>query len=461
MRKREFTLYIQDAKHSLQLALPYIASKIINRSSGFMATLFTARLGQDSLAAIAISLRLYIIVAIFLTGFTDAISVLVSHHYGARQLKGISISSAQGLLLALFLSVPIIILFYYSAPLLKWGHLSSAVINLSIPYLHVLGWCLVPAQILNTYEALLIGLGKTRLVLLISILQVPFEILFIYVFVFGKLGLPACGLQGTAYGYLTIYILSAILISIVFHSSQLGHRYSVFKHLFPFNKKYLLEIIRLGAPMGVMKTLELSAITVLVFMLGYFGSDVLAAHQIAWQYFIVMLGVVFGFSQTTSVRIGHYVGMNKKTAIKRTFQTNMILSVMAACFFALCYLAFSKWMIAIDLNLHDPRNANLIHYAKIFLMISGIGLIFNSVGFIAMGGLRGLKDTRIPLILSVISFWGAGLFLAYYFAFKLHLGGVGVWLGFTAGIIIYAIIMLYRFNHLFKRINLSTLLMHE
>jgi len=430
----------------------------VQAASGFIGTLMVAHLGKNELAASALVYSIYLTLIVFYFGVLNSVSIFVAQNHGAKNLKGISLSCSQGMIMSVVVSIPLIIMLLLSPYVLFLSHQNAIVLMLSTQYLHSLVFCIIPLSLLIVMEQFLIGLSKTKLVLLISVLQIPCEVLVNYTFIFGKFGFPKLGIAGLGYGYATVFSLAAIVIAIALSKSHVGKKYQPFAYLKQFNKEYFFEMLRVGVPIGGMYVIEVAFFMVVAFLMGRFSSDALAAHQIALQFIELTMMIIYGLSMSTSVRVGHAIGQKNKEKILFATYANMFLGYIPMIFIVIYYFIFPKSLIALDLNIHDVRYATMIHYAVIFLAIGGIGELLDTFRFIILGALRGIKDTNIPMYITAAAFWICGLPACYLFAFVFKLNGAGLWYGIITGMIVASVLLYIRLNRFLQKIDLTDVL---
>jgi MATE family multidrug resistance protein len=449
---------VTEFKKSMRLSLPLVAAQLIYALNGFIATIMIAHMGRDALAASALVWSTFVTLILFFIGILNAVGILVAQNYGAENHEGIEHATAQGFILAFLFAVPMMLTMWIAPVILYWTGQSPAVINLAVPYFHSLGWCMLPLNVLIVMEQFLIGIARTRLVLIMSLIEVPLEICFFYILLFGKLGMPKLGLTGIGYGITMAIGILVIATGLFLHFSFNTKKYALFNSCWKINKKYLLELIRVGAPLGGMYCVEVALFATIAFMMGRLGEDVLAAHNIAYQCFVFTLTLIFGISQGATIRVGHEVGRNNKEALKLAAYVNMGIGFSLMLITAVFYIGFPQYIIAIDINIHAKQYHMLVHYAVSFLLVAGILQLSDCFRLISVGVLRGLKDTKVPMYISMIAFWLIAFPSAYLLAFVCHLGGVGIWWGLVIGLATAAGILLIRFNRLVNKVDLTTLL---
>lgn len=444
MFKKYINFFRNEAGKTLKLGLPLIASNLVYASSGFMSTRFVAELGHDALAASVLVSSLLLMLTIFFFSILSAIAVLVAHEYGAKNQDGISRIMGQAYLLGGII-IGLMYLSLSAFPLLiQYSGQSEAIQNLAIQYVHGLYWMIPALVILLIAEHFLSGLGHGNLVLRISLAVVPIEIPLIYALVLGKWGFPACGVKGIGYGLCLTYTLAASLVTLYLCKSTRFKDYHLFRYTKKWDRRVLMEFVKLGLPFGLISIIEFSTFAVAAFLMGRFGAESLAAHQIVLQYLGVAIQFVIAMSQATSIRVGHALGEQDPLAKKRAAWSGMLVNLLFIIPISLAYILIPNWLIGIDLDLSDPNNTLIIKQSGVLLGISGILLFFDNFRIIGTGALRGLKDSQAPMYLSALGLWIVGLGSAYWLAIYLTLSGPGVWWGLTLGIAAGAGLILWR-----------------
>jgi multidrug resistance protein, MATE family len=390
-------------------------------------------------------------------GILSAVSILVSHSHSIDDKHGMCITINQGIISAFILAIPMMLIIWISPEILYLTNQDPDIIQLSIPYLHSLIWCMLPVNLLMVLEQFLIGASNTRLVLFLSLFRVPLEILLFYAFLFGKWGMPKLGMVGIGYGMTLSIVFSIAIIFCYLLFSKKMLRYQVFSGFFQFNKKYFFELIRIGWPIGSMYFIEMSLFATMALMIGQFGKVILAAHQIAYQCLVFTLDIIFGVSQGTTVRIGHKIGHNKKDDIKLSLYVDIGIGFFFMLAVTTVYIFFPSSIIALGIDIHLPQNKELVTYAIWFLLLAGLLQLTECFRLIIAGALRALKDARITMYITLITFWSA-FPIGYLLAFLFDLGAIGIWLGLVISFSIGAIILWLRFKYIIKCTNLKSLI---
>lgn len=448
---------ILEFKRSIRLVLPMIATEIVYSSTGFISTIMVAHLGKGQMAANILVWSIYWAVIVFFLGILSSVSVMAAHSFGANDNAGVGICFKQGLIMAIIFSLPMMLIMQYAPIILVWTGQDPAVILYAKPFFSALIWTMLPLNILIVVEDFLVGITKTRLVMVLTVLSVPIGILFSYAFLFGKFGLPEIGLAGIGYGWTVSYSLVAICGIYCLISSKQFKIYALFKNWWIIDSKFLFEMIRIGLPMGFMWCSELVFFAIVAIMMGTLGTTVLAAYQISNQYITIALVILFALTNCVAVRVGNEVGKNNRDKLHLIVVVNMAIGLFIISMFSLFYLIFPTVAISIDIDINSPNFKDVAVEAVKFFPIISVLLISDCIRIISSGALRGLKDSNLLMLISMCGFWGIAFPSAYFLAFKLGLGGVGIWWGIVIGLSVTGIMFLLRFKKLASKVDLVSL----
>lgn len=429
----------------LRLAIPLALTGLLQSAVWFFETLFLAKLGPDILAAGSLVSWLFGTVVVILFGTLSAINILIAHKHGAADEQGILLVIRDGFWLAILFAIPTFLLFWNMSPIFLLFGQSQSIVLLAKTYLHAMAWGVLPNVIMIALLEVLMGLGRTRPILIINIVSVTLTVFFSFTLIFGQFGLPSLGIAGAGWGQTVSNWITVLLIGGYTLINNDYKRYFCFL-LKPTKPSYLLELLHVGAPMGIMYCVEVAFFFALTLIMGSFGSLMLAANQIALQYLSVLIAMIFSIAQAITVRMGHLLGSGDKIAAEQTAYIGILCSIALMVIVAFCYWFFPSYLISIDFDIHKPANLNIVNLATKLLMISAVFQIFESIRITLFGTLRALKDTRFTLFISIISFWGIALPTGYFFATQTHLGAPGLWWGMVLGAATSVLLLLWRFK---------------
>lgn len=421
-----------EAKALSGLAVPLIITGMVNAPLGFFSTLLLAHLGHPSLAAGAIVIWLYSTLMTLAWGILSAISILVARHCGANDTHGIGAVLRDGLLFVLLVSFPLMLLIWHTPFFLLYFGQEPIIVVLASTYLHALTWSIPPNLFILVLEQFLIGLGQTRVNLGFTIFFVPLNIVTSYLLMFGKIGLPAFGISGLGWGVTISTWILAVCLSFYIYKKKY-YREILMSARYMKHHSRLGELLYLGLPMGAMFSMELAFFLTLALFMGYISSHALAANQITMQYMGILATIIFCTAQAITVRISYSVGANEIHNIPYITISGIMIACLFAFIIATTYWFMPELYIAIDLNVHDPRNYEVLLYTKQFFAVAAIFQILEAARIGLFGALRGLGDMRFVLLTSIIMFWGIAFPVGYYLAIVWKWQGVGFWWGITFG----------------------------
>jgi MATE family multidrug resistance protein len=441
----------------LQLLMPLIAVSIVNSGISFFETLFLAHVSTDVLAAGALVGWLFSTLVVILFGTLSAINVLISHQHGAKEDQHIVSVVRDGFALAGLLFIPTFLLLWNMPPIFLILGQTPFVVAQAKSYLHPLAWALLPTLITTVFIQFLLGLGRTRVVMVFTLLSTPLTILLSYLLIFGHWGLPALHIAGAGWGIMLSNTISTIVL--MFYILRNNDYKSYWKYSFHFKTpSYILELVRVGLPMGLMYCVEVGFFLTLMLLMGTLGIQALAANQIVFQYFGPLMGIAFSIAQAVTIRMGYELGAKNFNAAKSASYAGTSLTVLFMLLAALGYWFFPKTLIGIDLNIHDANHAEIIRDAIAFFSIAALFQIFEATRITLFGALRALKDTRYTLITSIICFWGIALPVGYFFSHVYHLGGTGLWWGMVLGGMVSVLLLFYRLENKMREIHAQSII---
>jgi multidrug resistance protein, MATE family len=438
-------LFLLESKSLLLLSIPLIISGVVETSIGFFSNIFLAHLGTTELAAGALVNWVFSTIMVIIWGTFSAITVLVARYFGENNHEEICCVFYAGLFLAVLLMLPSMLLLWNLAPIFLFFGQDVNTVLLAQAYLHGLSWAIIPDFIITILLQFLAGLGRTRITLAFSLIFVPINIFFNYSLMFGKLGLPALGIAGIGWGSAISFWIVTLGFSIYFFSHKIYQLYLRLPHLQKI-RKALKEIFQVGLPIGLMYCIEVGFFLGTTIVMGLISINTLSANQLTLQFYWLFSIVTFSLAQGITIQVGHKIGSgNQQSTNYATY-----LGVFYSCAFMLLpgilYWFFANDLIMLDFDLKSPKNAEIIHLAKEFLMLAGFVQLVEAIRFAFFGALRGLKDTRFTLYISIFIYWIITLPLGYLLAIVFGMQGYGIWVATLLGQIIGTPLMIIRYR---------------
>jgi MATE family multidrug resistance protein len=285
----------------------------------------------------------------------------------------------------------------------------------------------------------------------IAIAWTLFDIAGNYILGLGMFGFPQMGLVGLALTSALSFWgrFLSLAVYILWHKQL--NTYCIFQALHRIQPRIIWELLWLGTPIGMATAVEYGLFNIVTFLMGRLGTDVLAAHQIVLQTTVVMYMVPLGMSYATMVRVGQWLGQKNLQAAKRAGYVSMSFGAGLMTLMAIALLIYPQQVVGLFIDLHNPANANVLSIAAPMLFVAALGEILDGIQRTANGALQGFQDTRVPMLLGFLAYWGAGLTSGYLLGLQFGLGGVGLWIGQSIGLAIASVAFIWRFRQLTSR----------
>lgn len=444
-----------EIKEFLKLAIPLVSAQLAQSVTGFADTVVMGRLGQETLAAGGLASITFMTLLNTATSMVVGVSPLVAAAYGAKDKSQVTQITRQGLWISIVLAISLMpIVGHLDALMLQLGQAPTSA-SLANDYLDVALWGIFPALGFTVLRSLVAGVSQARPVMTIAIVWTLFDIAGNYILGLGMFGFPQMGLVGLALTSALSFWgrFLSLAVYILWHKQL--RTYRIFQALHQIRPRIIWELLWLGAPIGMATAIEYGLFNIVSFLMGALGTDLLAAHQIVLQTTVVFYMIPLGMSYATTVRVGQWLGQQNLKAAKLAGYISMVLGAGAMTLMAIAVLIFPQQIVGLFIDLRDPANANVLSIAIPMLFIAALGEIFDGVQRTANGALQGLQDTRIPMLLCFLAYWGAGLTSGCLLGFQFGFGGVGLWIGQSIGLAIASIAFVWRFNKLISRKQLQ------
>ncbi len=443
---RHSRMIATEARHLVRLGLPLIGAQLAGMGAIFVDTVFSGRLGASTLAAVAIGAGIWSAVNVVLVGVLVAVQASVAHLDGAQEHAAIGPVTRQGLWIGVALATGGILVTTHTEPLLRLMRIPSALIPTVDGYLSALAWGIPAWCAFLLLRFMSEGIGKTRPTLYFSLVGLIVNIPADAILMYGLFGFPALGARGCGYATALVFWaeLGAMAVYVAFHPHY--RHIGLYRPIERPDPRQIAELLNIGVPIAVALFMEVSMFTVAALLLGSLGATVIAAHQVALNFAALSFMIPLGLSMAITVRVGNAVGRKDPMAVRRASLVGIGLALVCQVVSATAMFAFPR---AIGrLYTHDPA---VISLAVKLLFLAGIFQLSDGIQVSSAGALRGLKDTRIPMLLTAVAYWLIGLPLGYYLAFDRSLGARGMWMGLIAGLTTAAALLLTRLLRVLAR----------
>jgi MATE family multidrug resistance protein len=420
-------------KSILRLALPLLAIFLAQKGMQIVDTVMMGWIGPYALAAGALGGTIFMTVLVFCMGTLSALGVSIARAKGAQNTAEIQSFLQNGIYLALLLSLPCMLLIWIAPSILLFAHVDPQVVFNTKLFLHALLWGLPGFLLFLIFREFTAVFSVARIVMIVTLCSIPLTFLLNYVLVFGKMGFPPLGVEG-------IGLAGAVVMWIMFFSIYFFCRkkrplsvYLQFKAK-GYDGQKIRELLRIGSPSGAILVLDVGTFLIAACMISLMSVNTLAAHQIAIQCVSVLFSIPFSLSMATALRVSHALGEENLTEVYQAIRWGIGMGASICGLIGLGLFFFPEQVVKLFLRSHVTDYHHLVSIASSFLIIAAFFQVLDAVQVIANGALRGLKDTFIPMLLCVISYFVVGVGSAYYLGFHTSLQAKGVWYGLTFGI---------------------------
>jgi MATE family multidrug resistance protein len=438
-----------ELSETLKLAVPLALTQLGQIAMMTTDIAMIGRLGSEAMAAAALAHTVFFVSFTFGMGLVSAVAPLAAQAFGARNPHLIRRSLRVGMWAALLMSLPMMALLLRGERILLMLGQAPASVQLAQQYLLGLAWGILPALWFMAIRGFMSAVNRPEPILWITLAAIPANAALVYVLLYGAFGLPELGLFGVGLAS-SIVNAATFLAGLWFAMRRRPFRkYHVLGHFWRVDWQLMRQLVVIGAPISISFLLEYGLFGAAGLLMGVISTTALAAHQIALQVAAILYMVPFGIAMAATVRVGHAIGRSDAGAVRRAGYIATWLGIVLAAILTLAVIV-SRFAIAeIFLGENTDATAEL---SATLLLVGSTFFIADAIQTVAAGSLRGMNDTRIPLLFATLSYWLIGFPCACWLGFWTPLGAVGVWIGLSVGTAIYATLLLLRFGRLTSKL---------
>jgi MATE family multidrug resistance protein len=439
-------LWRAEFSETIRLAVPLAVGQLSQIAMMTTDLALLGRLGDHVVAAAALAHTVLFIAFTLGMGLVSAVAPLASQAFGARKPRFVRRSVRVGLWATVMLGVPLTALQFWGEDILIALGQAPQSAELAGQYLRGMGWCIIPAWGFMVIRNFMSAVNRPEPALWITLAAIPFNGLLAYALIYGAFGLPRLEIMGA--GLATTLVNTGMCVAAIW-IAYTRHPFKKFRVLGRFWRPdwpLFGQLLVIGLPISGAFMLEYGLFAVAALLMGSIGTSAIAAHQIALQTAAILYMVPFGISMAATVRVGHAVGRRDVDGTRRAGLTAVGLAV-AFMVVMTIVIAFTRHYIPLlYLGSNTATAADTIALAAKLLVVGATFFVTDGAQSVIAGALRGLNDTRIPLLIAAFSFWPVGFVASYCLAFPLGYGAVGVWIGLSIGTGVFAVLLLWRFQ---------------
>ena len=431
---------------TLRLAAPLAGANLLQMLVYAIDVIFVARLGEEALAASSLATTLFGLMMWCFSGLTGACAPLIAAELGRRRhaVREVRRSVRMALWLALGCGLAGMVIAAQGRAILLLTGQDPVVSAMAGRFLEILLWAMIPNVMASVLRNFVSALGRPVFATAITVLAIVVNALGNYAFVFGHFGAPALGLDGSALSsVVTAFAMLAAYAVGILRDRRL-RRYHVFGRWWRPEWQRLRDLVRIGVPIALIILAEGGLFSSAAFLMGLIGQAELAGHTVALQVAALAFQIPFGVGQAVTIRVGYHFGAGNHAAIGRAGKAALVLALGYMALPALLMLLAPRLVLSLYVDPADPRNAAMVGFAVRYLAIAAAFQLFDGLQAVMAGALRGLQDTRMPMLLALTGYWLFGFGTSALLGFFTPLAGLGVWIGLAVGLVVVAALLLTR-----------------
>lgn len=435
--------YNQHLRAILILGLPLIGSHLAQMAIHTTDVLMIGWYGVPELAALTIASALFFVIFIVGSGFAFAVMPLVAEAHASNDEVQMRRVTRMGCWASIVYGAVFIPLLWWSEAILLGAGQQPEVASFAQDYLRIAIIGMVPALIVMTLKSFLAGLERTAVILWITLIALGMNALINYALIFGNFGAPSLGIRGAAIA--SIFVEFATLAALCVYIHLKLPEYNLFQNLFGKDTEALMQVIRIGWPIGLTMLAETGLFVASATMMGWIGTNELAAHGIAMQWASITFMIHLGFSNAATIRAGNALGRKDQVGLRRGAATVTILSLLVSLIVAAIFVIYGKSLIGVFLDAENIDAVEIIQIGALLLIMAALFQLTDCFQVVSLALLRGLQDTKAPMVIAAISYWGLGIPCSFILGITLGWGAVGIWTGLVIGLTLASVLLGYRF----------------
>ena len=441
------TIWRGEIAETVKLAWPIALTQLGQIAMMTTDLVLIGRLGGGALAAVGLAHLILFIGFVFGMGPVSAVAALAAQAFGAREPRMVRRSLRMGLWAAVILGVPINVVQLWGQEILLAAGQAPETSALAARYLLGLTWTMIPAWCFIAIRNFMGAVNRPEPSLWVTLAAIPVNAGLAYALIYGRFGLPRLDLLGAGLSTTLVNIGMCAAAIWICYARPPFRKYRVLGRFWRADWELLRKVFVIGMPISGGFMLEWGLFASAALLMGWIGTTALAAHQIALQVATILFMIPFGISLAATVRVGHAVGRRDPIAERRAGFSALALGAAVMIALTMATTALRDQIPLLFLG-GGPETDEAAQLAATLLAIGASFFVTDALQGIAGGALRGLNDTRVPMLFAAICFWLIGFTCAYGLAFWAGLGAVGIWIGFSLSLTTYATLLIWRFHAL-------------
>ncbi len=445
-RTHSRSLWREELRATLALALPLVGANLLQMAVYAVDVMFVARLGTVEFAASTLGVFLLSLALWGLIGLTGACAPIIAAELGRKThaVREVRRSFRMAMWLSVLASLPLMLVLANGETTLRFAGQDPLVAARAGAFLDIVLFCLIPGVASGVMRNVSAALGRPSWALIITALALGMGIITNWIFVFGHLGMPALGLEGSALASVVTSAAMCLAWGAVLRFDAKLRRYHLFGRWWRTEWSRMIEIVKLGTPIALAWTMEGALFGGAAVLMGLIGVAEVAAHGVALNIAALAFQVPLGVAQAATIRVGLAYGGEDRGGVQRAGWTAIILGTGFMVITALLMWTAPYMLVGIYIDTSAPENARTTALALNFLLVAALFQLFDGAQVVGAGALRGLQDARVPMLYAGFGYWIAGFGTAIVLGFYTPLAGQGIWLGLATGLAVVSALMLRR-----------------
>lgn len=435
----------------LGLGMPLVGSNLAHIATGVIDTIMVGRYSSEALAGLVLAGSFYYLLLLVGSGFAWGVLPMVATHSERSEIDELRRVTRMGLWASVAFGLAVLPLLLSNRVIFSALGQKPEIIPIAADYLSVASWGIFPALALILMRSYFSALERTQVVLWVAIGMTALNAGLNWVLIFGNLGFPEMGVKGAAVASVITLVIAQF--AMMAYARYVEPTHQLFARIWRIDPAALGRVFRLGWPISLTMLAETSLFSGAAIMVGWVGTIQLAAHGIALQIASITFMVHMGLSNAATVRVGRALGRQDIPHLRRGATVATFASLFVSAATIALFVSVPSLLAVPFISADDPQRDQIIAFARVLILIAAVFQTADGLQVIGLGLLRGLQDTRQPMIIATISYWLIGMPTAYALGFPMNFGAAGVWMGLVVGLLAAAVFLMIRFWRIAPRIS--------
>ena len=420
-----------EARALFQLSLPLAGAQLAQMGTSVADAVMAGRYGSQDLAGVALAGAMMWPITLIVIGILQAVTPSVAQYHGARAYRDIGEVIRQGLYVAITGGIVAALLLSAVQPIFQWMQIDPGASDIAVSYLRATSWGIPALMAFYCLRFLADGMSYTRPAMIIIATALILKIPLNYILIFGGFGIDAMGGSGCGVAQAIIMWFQFTMILLVvtrprFNITAWWHQFS------PPDAQRIGELLRVGVPIAGTLFAEVGMFSAVTLLLGRLGAETVASHNIAFNINGVAFMIPMALGMAATIRVGFRLGESDPRGARQSALLTVAGTVLVSTLSALAIFVFREEIVGLYTS--DEAVATL---GASLLMFVAFFLVMDAVQATALGALRGYKDTRVPMVMAIAAYWGAGLPVGWILGYGIGVpaqGAFGFWIGLTIAV---------------------------